>query len=72
MCEYAETAALVDVLDERLPDLRNRLSDFTNTELLTFFRQVRELGLHIEDEYLNRRARPATPLMPLTGRHHRG
>jgi hypothetical protein len=65
MCEFAETAALVDVLDDDHKSLQERLVGFNNTELLTFFRQVRELGGAIEREYMSRDgARPF-------GKHHR-
>jgi len=65
MCEFAETAALTDVLDDNPKALQERLAGFSNTELLTFFRQVRELGGAIEHEYLGREG--SRPL----GRHHR-
>lgn len=67
MCDFAETAALIDVLEEDYDSLQERLDGFTDNELMTFFHQVRELSVYIETTYTARSKSPGT----LIGRHRR-
>lgn len=60
MCSYAETAMLVAVLDEQTDTARDLASEMTDTELLTFYRQITELGSYVEAEYNTRIQAPLT------------
>lgn len=66
MCSYAETAMLMAVLEEDPATARKLAREMSDTELLTFFRQITDLGSYVEAEYS---ARISAPLN--RGRHHK-